>query len=403
MILPSLILSFIFVVVLSLSYTYQQNNIHKIETIENSIAPTLKIAISSEMEKIKNISKDTTLHFFILYTMQFIVSILLIFIGFYKIYKIQERANRKLIEKKKDKKMIDDYLKLIDKNVITSATDLEGNITYASEHFCFISGYTKEELIGTNHRIVKHPDMDIAVFTDMWDTINQDKTWTGEIKNLKKDGGFYWVDASISPLYDVKNIKIGYTAIRQDITDKKRIEEISITDALTDIYNRRFFNEVFPKMVRSAKRNEEMLCFMLIDIDNFKSFNDTYGHQMGDRVIQSVARVLRHSLHRADDMCFRLGGEEFGVLCKVMTEEKGSEFGDKIRRNIENLGFMHKHNTPFGVVTISMGLIVLNAKYILSCEDIYKKADDLLYESKRNGRNKITVNEPPNLISYIGE
>lgn len=116
-------------------------------------------------------------------------------------------------------------LALSDKNIIMSSTDKEGVITSVSQAFCEISGYTKEELIGQPHSIVRHPDMQDFIFEDMWETIQNGKTWKGEIKNLKKDGGYYWIYATIEPHYDVEGNIIGYDALRQDITSKKELEE----------------------------------------------------------------------------------------------------------------------------------------------------------------------------------
>lgn len=115
-----------------------------------------------------------------------------------------------------------------DKNVIASTTDLKGKIIYASEMFCKLSQYSREELIGTDHNIVRHPDMPKEAFRDMWETIQAGKVWEGEVKNLKKDGGYYWVDATISPVFDEEGNIIEYNAIRHDITIKKEIQKLNI-------------------------------------------------------------------------------------------------------------------------------------------------------------------------------
>ncbi len=132
----------------------------------------------------------------------------------------------KLDDKIKDVQKLNEDL---DKYVIVSKTNLHGVITYASEAFCNISGYNKDELIGNPHNIVRHPDMEKQDFSNMWNVISNNDTWKGEVKNLKKDGGYYWVNAVISPIYNQKNIKIGYSSIRQDITDSKKIKELNKT------------------------------------------------------------------------------------------------------------------------------------------------------------------------------
>lgn len=115
---------------------------------------------------------------------------------------------------------------LFNKYMITSETDLKGNITYVSEPFIHISGYTKDELLGKPHNIVRHPEMPSEVFKEVWDTIKEKKVWRGTVKNLKKDGGYYWVDSIIFPKLDYKNDIIGFKSMRIDITDSKRLEDI---------------------------------------------------------------------------------------------------------------------------------------------------------------------------------
>jgi PAS domain S-box-containing protein len=124
---------------------------------------------------------------------------------------------------------LDKSLKKIDRYIITSTTDANGNIRSVSEAFCDISGYTKEELIGRPHSIVKHPDMDKEVYKELWLTITAGKNWHGEIKNRKKDGTSYWVEATITPDFDEDGNIVGYIAIRQDITDSKKIQELNLT------------------------------------------------------------------------------------------------------------------------------------------------------------------------------
>jgi len=113
-----------------------------------------------------------------------------------------------------------------DTYVIASRTDLSGKITYASKAYEIISGYEEAELLGKPHNIVRHPDMPSSAFKDMWNTIQDGKLWTGEVKNLKKDGSYYWVYANIAPYYDVDKNHVGYSAIRIDITAQKEVEKL---------------------------------------------------------------------------------------------------------------------------------------------------------------------------------
>lgn len=118
-------------------------------------------------------------------------------------------------------------LSSFDENVIASKTNSKGIITYASKAFCEISGYTLEELIGSPQNIVRHPDMPKELFKDLWTTIKSGKSWRGEVKNKKKNGGFYWVEVVIEPEFDEDKKIVGFSAIRQDITSKVEVEELS--------------------------------------------------------------------------------------------------------------------------------------------------------------------------------
>lgn len=299
---------------------------------------------------------------------------------------------RDVTESRKKSKLINDYVELVDKNIITSTTDLHGKIINVSEAFSQASGYTKEELIGKTHKIIKHPDMHKSVYQNLWDTILNNKVWRGELKNLSKDGKAYWTKVTISPIFNEDNVKIGYMGIRQNITDKKIIEELSITDALTTIYNRRYFNDIFPKLINRAKRKNELICFLILDIDYFKQYNDTYGHQKGDSALIEVAKTIKNSLRRADDYCFRLGGEEFGIIFNADTKEQSIEFANNIRRSIENLKIEHNSSSASSYLTISVGLVCKKALSIENYDSLYKSADDLLYSSKELGRNRVSHN-----------
>ena len=285
------------------------------------------------------------------------------------------------------------YTKLVDETVITSSTDLEGNIVSISKAFSEISGYSKKELLGKNHRIIKHKDMNPDIYTQMWLTLQNNQVWSGEIKNQNKEGGFYWVYATISPTFDKFGTKVGYTAIRQNITNKKLIEDLSIRDGLTDIFNRRYFNEMFPKIINGAKRKNLLVCMILLDIDYFKGYNDNYGHSMGDIALTKIANCLKDSLKRSDDLAFRLGGEEFAIIFIADDREKAFDFANTIRKNIESLHIEHKFSSVNPSITASFGLVCKRAIEIYNKDTIYKEADDALYEAKKTGRNKVIMTQ----------
>jgi PAS domain S-box-containing protein len=150
-----------------------------------------------------------------------------VFIFYPAAKKIKENKEELKAQIKLRTKELQNSIDIIDKNVIYSRTDLKGIITYASKAFCTISGYSNDELIGKPHNIVRHLDMPKSAFKDLWETVKKGEEWVGEVKNLKKNGDFYWVEAHISPEYDLQGNRIGYAAIRHNITDKKTLEKLN--------------------------------------------------------------------------------------------------------------------------------------------------------------------------------
>ena len=177
-------------------------------------------------------------------------------------------------------------------------------------------------------------------------------------------------------------VKVASTVLRREC----HCEVMFLSD-----YNRRYFDEIFPKIINSAKRKNELVAFLFMDIDYFKQYNDNYGHQKGDDVLVSFAKCLKDSLHRSSDIAFRLGGEEFAIVYQPETKEKAIEFANTIKENIEKLQIKHEFSSVRLYVTASMGLVCKEANNI--DDKIYKEADDLLYEAKKSGRNQIKVND----------
>ena len=301
--------------------------------------------------------------------------------------------SRNITELKSAQQELNEYMNLVDENVIASKTDRHDVITYVSKAFCEVSGYSQEELLGNKHSILKHEDVSKEFFENLWKTIALGKIWRGEIKNKAKSGHYYWIDMSIYPMVDSEGQVRGFSTISHDITDKKMIEKLSITDPLTSLHNRRPFNDIFETELKRAKRDKMFFCLLLIDVDHFKKYNDRYGHQKGDSVLKAVSSALINNMKRAGDIAFRLGGEEFGVIYCTNKENYALEVAQNLRIAIEELKIEHKDNSASDFVTASFGLVSINFeknnKVLPKKEALYELADDLLYQAKSNGRNNV--------------
>ena len=288
-------------------------------------------------------------------------------------------------------KELQDYISLVNEYIIVSSTDANGIITDVNEAFCKITSYSKEELIGQNHRILKHPDTPESFYEELWKTLISKKEWKGEIKNIDKNGKVYWVYSIIKPIYKNNELS-GYTALRTNITDKKQIEQLSITDELTQLYNRRFFNNKIEEEINRARREDNYFSLLILDVDYFKEYNDTYGHQQGDLALEKIASVLKKHTNRSSDFAFRLGGEEFGIIT-ILDNIKVVEFAQNLKNEIEKLEIEHKSSKIGKHLTLSIGVASKKGAEISSSTILYKKADDALYDSKKNGRNCISIQD----------
>ncbi|MCL2627697.1 MAG: GGDEF domain-containing protein [Oscillospiraceae bacterium] len=172
-----------------------------------------------------------------------------------------------------------------------------------------------------------------------------------------------------------------------DLTDKV------YHDALTGIYNRRYLEDSLKRIAHSLKRSGDVLGVMMIDIDYFKRYNDTYSHSEGDICLKKVADAIDSTLLRPDDIVARYGGEEFTVLLPY-TDEKGARYiAERMLKNVRDLKIPHEKNEASDYVTISIGLTVINADFSQDGDAYLKCADKALYQSKANGRNQYTFIE----------
>ncbi|MFA6143904.1 MAG: diguanylate cyclase [Sulfurimonas sp.] len=168
-----------------------------------------------------------------------------------------------------------------------------------------------------------------------------------------------------------------------------KLEHASYTDTLTGIFNRRYFNLVYDREFKRALRNVQPITFIMVDIDFFKQYNDTYGHLQGDVALQNVAHLLRSSLLRPGDFVFRLGGEEFGVILTEANCSDAHKMAERLRFNVESLDMEHKGNKNTGKLTISLGAICITPIMGINNETLLQSADTNLYAAKERGRNQV--------------
>lgn len=215
------------------------------------------------------------------------------FIGILVIFKDISKRKKAELGLKQSLKELKDIKFALDQSSIIAITDPNGCIRYVNNKFCEISKYSRQELLGQDHRIVNSGFHPKSFFKQMWDTIISGKVWKGEVKNQAKDGECYWVHTTIVPFLNPEGKPYQYVSIRTDITERKRAEEranyLAFYDELTGLPNRRFFNETLTEAIEHAKQCVEEIAVLCIDLDRFKMINDTLGHRYGDLLLRLVA------------------------------------------------------------------------------------------------------------------
>ncbi|NNJ97654.1 MAG: EAL domain-containing protein, partial [Gammaproteobacteria bacterium] len=276
-------------------------------------------------------------------------------------------------------------------------TDLDGNIEYVNPEFGRVTGYTSEEVIGKNPRILKSGHTPPSQFTNMWNSITTGQSWSGELYNKKKNGDLFWENVTVSPIKSSDGKNTHYLAIKEDISIRKEYEERLMYqasyDKLTDLPNRSLAFDRLRQALANAIRDRERLAVMYVDFDHFKNINDTLGHNAGDSFLISMAERLKGIVRDVDTVA-RLGGDEFMLILTSTHHKSGeiplSEYRDQIQQKAAEI--LHKVAQPCVIedmefsVTASIGIAIFpedgDDPHIL-----LKNADTAMYRGKRKGRN----------------
>ena len=171
----------------------------------------------------------------------------------------------------------------------------------------------------------------------------------------------------------------------------KKLENASYLDSLTNLHNRRYFNLIYDREVKRAKRNKAYITFMMLDIDYFKQYNDNYGHVEGDYALKSVAKVFKDILKRPGDYVFRLGGEEFAILLSDTDESNSASLAREICDALRAKEIRHEGSKVNQFLTISVGIVCCIADDALDEDVLISRADEMLYEAKESGRDRYII------------
>ncbi|PCI58399.1 MAG: diguanylate phosphodiesterase [Gammaproteobacteria bacterium] len=280
------------------------------------------------------------------------------------------------------------YKSAMDRSSIVSKTDKNGIIIYVNDNFCEISGYSKKELMGANHNIIRHPSTPDSLFKVMWSTIKSGEIWRGTYKNISKSGEVYHVKTVISPIFDDGHI-IEYIAVRIDITDiikKDAVIRKSLIDSLTGLYNRR-------ALLNKLEEKEEYNILVLMNLDRFSEINDYFGYDVGDQILVNFSLKLKKTFENNKNI-FRLPSDDYAVIIKPEEniKDQTKSIALLIDQLTENSCKLNGHNIS---IDVSFGVAYGQNSVI------YRLAHIALKEAKSTHRKFVFFNDEQNLINKI--
>lgn len=295
---------------------------------------------------------------------------------------------------------------LNDAIVITEAETIDKpgpKIIWANKVFYERNGYTPEEIIGQSPRILQGPKTDRATLDKVRTALEKWQSIRVEILNYRKNGSTYWNEFEIVPIANEKGWYTHWVSVQRDITERKKIEyqihQLAFYDALTNLPNRRLLSDRLSQSIYSSKRSGLHNAVMLLDLDNFKSLNDKYGHKAGDLLLVEVAGRLTNCVREVDTVA-RFGGDEFVIILYGLREDKedskilASNIAEKIRTTLAKPYslMLHAEESIEHHCTASIG-VNLFINHEASEDDILKCADIAMYQAKAAGRNLVRFYE----------
>ncbi len=293
------------------------------------------------------------------------------------------------------------YEYALDSHAILLVTDKAGTITHTNQLFCNLSGFTREELLGQNHRVISSGQHPRTFWDGIWRTIAVGGIWNGEICNRAKDGSLFWIDNTIVPFKDDSDTVTTYISIGTDVTARKRYEHELMTaarlDKLTGLPNRSLLLDRLQQAINRSRRISNYgFAVMFMDYDRFKLINDSLGHDVGDMLLKEIASRLREHLRSCDSISLdasgttvaRLGGDEFVVLVEGIQRPVDAVI--VAERLLQACDAPYQLGEHMIRSTASIGIVCSDPRY-QSADEMLRDADTAMYQAKARGKARYVI------------
>jgi len=299
--------------------------------------------------------------------------------------------------------------------VIADARLPDMPLVYVNPAFERLTGYRAEEVLGKNCRFLQRDDTHQDGLDELRLALKSGESCVVTVRNYRKDGSPFWNELSVAPIVERAGQIKHYVGNLSDVTNrvlaeqhliekhqrlektKRMLQGLALKDALTGLYNRRYFSEQVEREWNRARREQLPLSLFMIDIDHFKRFNDSFGHLSGDRCICAVADVVQRCFARGSDLVARYGGEEFVVLATGVERRHARERAELLRRAISGLVIEGASRSAAKTITVSVGVATVVPDDRILPEDLLADADRSLYQAKRAGRDRVIQAPLPTL------
>lgn len=279
--------------------------------------------------------------------------------------------------------------------LLISAVDLQGNVTLANQRCNKVENVCNKQFLGNNIHDLFPPKIAAPMWQNNMLALSTNDMVESEELITHKDKTKHVYFTVKFPLTEGNEEPFGVASISYDITELRYALELSINDKITGLYSRRYFNMRFPGELHQAQRTKHLFSLLIMEIDNLESFEQLYGEQRACDVASTIASTLQSVCCREDDLNFRLSKTQMASIFTISDFKEAQSAAEEIRTYVESLAIQHENAGKHGIITVSMGVAVINYDDKLDQENIIELTEKAMEKSKSLGGNLICLAEKP--------